>query len=693
MDKAYAEKLLRQMLGANASFRPHQWEVIDQLVREKQRILLVQPTGWGKSIVYFLATKLLRQQGYGPTLLISPLLSLMRNQIQMAERIGIRAATINSENEHEWENVEICLQKDALDILLISPERLNNRHFLSQTLPLFHNSIGMLVVDEVHCISDWGHDFRPDYLRIVRIVNLLPKNVPVLGTTATANQRVVEDVQNQLGSGLKIYRGPLMRSSLKLQTLSIPDPAHRLAWLAKNLRSLTSRGSGIVYCQTVRDAERVAKWLKTKGFNAEAYHADLATEQREQLENQFFENQVSILVATIALGMGFDKPDVRFIIHYQRPRSVVEYYQQVGRAGRDGCDAYGILLSGEEEDDIHAYFIENAFPQQAVFQAILAALEEVDSLTLNQLGSKVNASKKVIEQALRLLELEGAVVKAENNHFSRTVNPWQPDLERIERVLNIKRQEVEQIKQYVSHSACLMEFLLKALDDPHASACGRCVNCLQKGFSTQVPEELLDEAQQFLRNYLIQILPRKQFPAGVIKDSQSRIPNDMRSEMGYCLSMYNEGKLGKAVQQGKYQDGRYSDELVNAAAEFISTTWGIREKIAWVTAIPSLRHPQLVPDFAQRLAARLGLPFKMVLRKTSDAPAQKTMQNSAMQARNVLESLGFDHSQTLPQGAVLLVDDICDSGWTLTIAAYLLRKAGSGKVYPFALASASTRGG
>jgi len=693
MQKAYTEKLLRQMLGANASFRPDQWEIIDHLVREKQRILLVQPTGWGKSIVYFLATKLLREQGRGATLLISPLLSLMRNQIQMAKRIGIRAATINSANTEEWQQIEHDLQEDLLDILLIAPERLNNQHFVKELLPQFHNSIGMFVVDEVHCISDWGHDFRPDYLRIVRVVNLLPKNVPVLGTTATANSRVVADVKNQLGSDLKIYRGPLSRSSLKLQNLSIPDPSHRLAWLANNLPSLTRLGSGIVYCQTVRDAERVADWLKLQGFNAESYHADLNAEQREELENRFLENQVSILVATIALGMGFDKPDVRFIIHYQRPRSVIEYYQQVGRAGRDGRDAYGILLSGEEEDDIHAYFIETAFPEQAVFRAILEALEDVDSLTLDQLQARVNASAKVIQQAMRIMELEGAVGQYSYNHFYRTVNPWLPNLERIERVLSIKRQEVEQMKRYVAHSGCLMEFLLKALDDPYANACGRCANCQQKMFETQVPQKLLDQAQEFMRSYPIPIPPRKQFPAGVMKDGRSQIPFDTRVEIGRCLCHYNEGRLGKAVYQGKYQDGRFADELVIAAAEFIRNTWGIRDTLTWVTAIPSLRHPQLVPDFARRLAERLGLPFRMVLRKKKNAPEQKTMQNSAMQARNVLESLTIDDSQRPLQSPVLLIDDIYDSGWTLTIAAYLLRKAGSGAVYPFAIARASTRGG
>jgi ATP-dependent DNA helicase RecQ len=402
------------MLGVNAEFRPGQWEAIESVAIRKRRVMLVQRTGWGKSIVYFLPTKLLREQGAGPMLLISPLLSLMRNQIEMAECIGINALTIHSANRCEWETAEDALISDRCDILLISPERLNNERFLKSTLPGMKGQVGLFVVDEAHCISDWGHDFRPDYRRIVRILNMLPRNVPVLGTTATANERVITDVQTQLGQDLVVLRGSLGRDSLRLQNICLTNQSERLAWLAENIPKF--KGSGVVYCLTVIDTERVAVWLKRKGFNAEAYHAgDDAKIDRPALEQAFLNNEIQILVATIALGMGFDKPDISFVIHFQRPGSVVAYYQQVGRAGRAVDRAYGILLSGLEGDDIQNYFIGTAFPSQAIFEEILKVLENHESLSFYEILSYANVTPSMAEKALRLLEIDGVV--------SRTYGP------------------------------------------------------------------------------------------------------------------------------------------------------------------------------------------------------------------------------------------------------------------------------
>jgi ATP-dependent DNA helicase RecQ len=384
-----ATQYLRQALDRpDASFRDGQWEAIRAVVEDRATLLLVRRTGWGKSMVYFLATRLLRDAGAGPTLLVSPLLALMRNQIEAAARIGVRAASINSTNTGAWDRIEADLRQGAIDVLLISPERLANPDFRQQVLGRVANRIGLFVVDEAHCISDWGHDFRPDYQRLKRILQALPPNVPVLATTATANERVVDDVAGQLGTDVTVSRGPLARASLRLQTLTMPSPTDRMAWLAEHVPQLP--GSGIIYALTVRDTERVAQWLRSRGVEAHAYSGRLANDERERLEHALLGNDVKALVATTALSMGFDKPDLGFVIHYQRPGSVVHYYQQVGRAGRDGNTAYGILFQGSEDDYIARYFIERAFPDPDDVDAVLAALEQADD------GLKLRA----LEQAL-----------------------------------------------------------------------------------------------------------------------------------------------------------------------------------------------------------------------------------------------------------------------------------------------------
>ncbi len=687
---ANAEGLLRTMIGEHAAFRPGQWEAIEAIVSKKQRVLVVQRTGWGKSLVYFLATKLLREQGCGPTLLISPLLSLMRNQIDMANKIGIHALTINSANRQEWEAAESALSDNKCDILLISPERLNNDRFQKSVLPEMAGRVGLFVVDEAHCISDWGHDFRPDYRRIVRIIQMLPKGVPVLGTTATANDRVIEDIQRQLGEGLVILRGALDRETLRLQCLRLANQSERMAWLVENLPKF--HGSGIVYCLTVSDTQRVTGWLKRNGFNAEAYHAGNDTEiDRPALEQAFINNEIQVLVATVALGMGFDKPDISFVIHFQRPGSVIAYYQQVGRAGRAVDRAYGILLSGVEDDEIQDYFIETAFPSQQSMLDVLDTLGGYETLSFDELLSKVNIARGVLEKALKLLEVDGAIGTANDGkvHYFRTPNPWQPDTERIERVLALRRTEKSQMQAYIDHEGCLMEYLLRALDDPNPKPCGRCANCRGKGLSSTVSHELVIQAENFLKGVSIPISPRKRWPFGLFPEQKRVIPPEMQNCPGRSLCYYGDAGWGKLVRDGKYSDAHFSDELVEASLQLILRCWKPDPFPGWLTAIPSRRRPTLVNDFANSLALKLGIPFLPVLSRTEEAPEQKTMQNSTMQARNVLGTLSVEGN--VLSEPVLLVDDIIDSGWTLTMAGYLLRSHGSGEVYPFTLAQASGR--
>src|SRR6266446_9434936 len=389
---------------SNAYFREGQEEAIRHVVEGHGRLLVVQKTGWGKSFVYFIATKLLREAGEGPTLLISPLLALMRNQIAAAERMGLRAVTINSDNRDDWAAVEKAIQRDEVDILLISPERLANERFRTEVLAGIATRIALLVIDEAHCISDWGHDFRPHYRLLERIVRTLPPNLRLLATTATANNRVMDDLRAVLGPSLDVSRGDLNRPSLALQTIRLPSQAERLAWLAERVPALP--GHGIIYTLTVRDAVQVAEWLRSRGVNVESYTGETG-DRRAELEQALLDNQVKALVATTALGMGFDKPDLAFVIHYQTPGSVVFYYQQVGRAGRALDAAYGILLSGAEESEIIDYFIDSAFPTRQEVQWVLEAFESAQQgLSVPQLLGMVNVSKGRIEKTIDLLSLE-----------------------------------------------------------------------------------------------------------------------------------------------------------------------------------------------------------------------------------------------------------------------------------------------
>jgi ATP-dependent DNA helicase RecQ len=692
-----AQTLLRHGLqDATATFRDGQWEAIESLVRNRQRMLLVQRTGWGKSIVYFIAARLLREQNgnHGVSLLISPLLSLMRNQMDMAQRMGIRAETMHSAHTERWTEVKNLLYQDQIDVLLISPERLANQEFEAEVLQPIASRILLFIVDEAHCISDWGHDFRPDYRRITRVLKLLPRNVPVLATTATANNRVVADIKQQLGDDLRIHRGALARRSLRLQNVMLPSQAERLAWLAAHLSELP--GSGVIYTLTIADSERVARWLRQKGWEVYSYHADLETEKREQLEQMLLHNQVKALVATVALGMGFDKPDLGFVVHFQRPGSVVHYYQQIGRAGRSLENALVILLGGEEDDEIVDYFIRTALPPQAHTEAVLHALQQSpNGLTLAELERKVNLSRQQLDKVLRLLLSETPTPLLHlDRRYQLAPVPYRMNHEHVARLTALRRAEQEQMRQYMQSQQCLMQFLQIALDDPYAEPCGRCAVCVGSDIiASEVEASLLREAILFLRRADVPISPRKMWPSKeglMITSGQGKIPEPLQAEEGRALCLWGDAGWGSFVRKGKYQDGFYDDDLVTAMEEMINR-WQPQPAPRWITCVPSLRHPSLVPDFAQRLAQRLGLPFVPCVKKVRETKPQKEMQNSFHQVRNLDGAFAIERWPGIAE-PVFLVDDVVDSGWTLTVVAFLLRRAGSGADFPIALAKQVLRG-
>ncbi|MBF0145881.1 MAG: RecQ family ATP-dependent DNA helicase [Magnetococcales bacterium] len=677
-----ALELLRMGSGrSDSEFRDGQEEAIRYIVEGHGRLLVVQKTGWGKSFVYFIAIKLLREAGSGPALLISPLLALMRNQIAAARRMGVCAATINSDNQDEWSLVEDQLTEDKLDILLISPERLANARFQSQVLADIAAQISLLVIDEAHCISDWGHDFRPHYRLLERMVRTLPPNLRLLATTATANKRVMEDLATVLGPGLDVSRGDLHRASLSLQTIRLPSKAERLAWLAEQLTTLP--GNGIIYTLTVHDANQVADWLKRCGFNVEAYTGETG-DGRETLEQALLDNEVKALVATTALGMGYDKPDLAFVIHYQMPGSVVAYYQQVGRAGRALDAAYGILLSGQEDSDIINWFIGSAFPSRQEVADVLEAMEqEPDGLSVTELLYRVNLSRKRIDTTIELLSLKApAPIARQGKQWQLTAAALDKGFwDRVERLTALRKNEHRQMQDYIRLPfGAHMRFLIDALDgDP-----GIITRPSLPPLPTTVDRSSVRAADEFLHRTHWPIKPRKKWPNGgmPLYGVKGSIALQHQGQPGRALCSWGRSGWGALVEQGKYRDGRFSDDLVAACVTMIQE-WGLPSSPTWVTCVPSLRHPDLVPDFAQRLAAALGLPFFRVLTKTTSRPEQKKMANSIQQARNIDGSLGVKGD--VPGGPVLLIDDMVDSRWTLTVASWLLRQHGSGEVWPMAL--------
>ena len=681
-----ALELLRELAGPDAVFREHQLDAVADLVVERRRVLCVQRTGWGKSAVYFLATALMRRQGAGPTVLISPLLALMRNQIAAAERLGIRAVTVNSTNRDEWDAVRERLDADDVDLLLISPERLNNVQFRERMLPLFIERVGLLVVDEAHCVSDWGHDFRPDYRRIRDVLAGLPADVAVLGTTATANDRVVADVSEQFKVGsdaahLTVYRGPLARESLRLEVVKLPGAAERLAWLATWLPEFS--GSGIVYCLTKRDTETVAEWLASRGISAVAYSGEVTDEERVEAEGRLLRNEVKAVVATSALGMGYDKPDLGFVVHFQAPSSAIAYYQQVGRAGRGVAEAHVVLLRGHEDRAIQDFFIETAFPPKALVEDVLEIVGgSGEPVSIPALQADVNLGRGRLEAMLKVLDVEGAV-RREGSGWVRTGEPWVYDEERYAEVTAMRRAEQAAMFAYGEDGRCLMQALQSELDDPRAEPCGRCAVCAGPRFDAPVDAGLAREAYAIVRSRPIVLSVRRQTPR-TADQAGKKIAAELQLEEGRALARAGDGGWDGLVRQGR-RDGRFDDELVQACVDLLGR-WHPAPAPEWVTAVPSRRSGALVPDFAERLAGVLGLPYATVLERVGNNPPQREMANSAQQVANVRGE--FRVLDDVPGGPALLVDDVRYSGWTLAMIGAQLRMKGAGPVHPLVLSLA-----
>ncbi|MGI8946575.1 MAG: RecQ family ATP-dependent DNA helicase [Ornithinimicrobium sp.] len=692
---------LRALVGerrTEVTFRDGQLEAIQALVQDRARVLVVQRTGWGKSAVYFVATTLRREQGAGPTVIVSPLLALMRDQIAAAQRAGVRAVTMNSANATDWDDVRSALAADEVDVLLVSPERLNNPRFRDEQLPDLAARCGLLVVDEAHCISDWGHDFRPDYRRIATLLAELPQDTPVLATTATANERVVTDVAEQLGVGgtrVETIRGPLARASLRLGVLRRLTPEQRIGWLVAHLEDLP--GSGIVYCLTVSAAQDVAEALRSQGGRVAAYTGRTDPEERARLEEALRHNEVKALVATSALGMGFDKPDLGFVVHLGAPASPVAYYQQVGRAGRATDTADVLLLPGSEDRDIWSYFATASMPRQDHADAVLTALADAGRpLSTPALETMVDVRRTRLELLLKVLDVDGAVDKVSGGWVS-TGRPWTYDRERYERVAQARTREAELMLDYEAATTCRMAFLQECLDDASAAPCGRCDVCAGDFYPTDIPEQALAVARGRLGEVGVRIDPRAQWPTGMPRlgvEVKGKIGAEDLAEPGRALARLSDlgwGQRLRAVLRGTEEepDAPVPPEVVRACVQVLAQ-WDWAQRPVGVMAMPSRRHPVLVASLAEQIGSIGRLPLLGTLDYAHGGPTGESGGNSAFRLAGVWDRVVVptELAATLSAvpGPVLLVDDRVDSRWTMTVAARALRRAGAPGVLPFALA-------
>lgn len=695
--RAEAERHLKALVGRDdAVLREDQWSAIEALAVDRRRALVVQRTGWGKSAVYFVATLLLRSQGAGPTVIVSPLLALMRNQIEAAERAGIRAVTINSTNIEQWQPINDAINAGEVDVLLVSPERLNNPGFRDEVLPRLAATSGLLVVDEAHCISDWGHDFRPDYRRIRTLLGDLPEGIPVLATTATANARVTADVAEQLGGGLDpaadersgvlVLRGSLDRESLRLGVLRLRTAEQRLAWLADHLSE--QPGSGIVYCLTVAATQEVAAYLRERGHEVAAYSGQTDPTERQALEADLVGGRVKALIATSALGMGFDA-SLGFVINLGAPQSPVAYYQQVGRAGRGTSEASVVLLPQLEDRDIWAYFAGLSFPPEQLVRQTIDVLARSDRpLSTATLESYVELGRNRLEAMLKVLDVDGAVRRLQGG-WEATGREWVYDAERYDRVRAAREREQAAMLAYLDSDVCRMRYLREQLDDPDAADCGRCDNCGGLSLTTAVSDEAVASASARLSRPGVAIEPRKMWPTALanlglgLKGKIGSGPSEGRAIAR--LTDLGHGQALRELFAEGVPDGPVPPSLAAGLMTVMkdwSAEWG--ERPVAIVHVESATRPQLVADLAAGLARVMQLPVvgTWAIADPSVGPGRGAT-NSAQRVAAVTRR--YELRADVPSGPVLLVDDLVVTGWTLTVAAVALREAGASAVLPVAL--------
>lgn len=673
-----SSSILKSMYGEGSQFREGQYEAIEATLTNR-RTLVIQKTGWGKSLVYFICSKILKEKNNGITIVVSPLLVLMDNQIEAARKLGLKCDVLNSTVGDRRISIIRQMTSNQLDLVLVTPETLF-KDDLNNSLRKIN--IGLLVIDEAHCISDWGHDFRLDYSNLYKIIGLLPLNIPILATTATANDRVIADLKHQLGDDVYLSRGSLTRESLEIQVIEMHNKAERYAWILQYINDLP--GSGIIYCLTRKDCDYLSDFLNSNGIKSRAYYSRGQDEEyiNIEVEKLFKNNQIKVIIATIKLGMGYDKGDIGFVIHFQMPNNIVSYYQQIGRAGRDIDRAIIILLSGSEDKEIINYFIDNSFPSEIDSNNIIKAIEQNNGMSIIELSANLNIKKAKIDKALMFLQYEEFVYKS-NSKYYLSANKYKYNRSKYEEIKSIRRNEYEKMIELLNIDTCYSKHIVNSLDDFSAKDCCVCSNCLGKDIvNRKVDNKYIDITLKYLDSLSFDIIPRKQWPVTKLT-KQVRIK--YVNEVGVCLSKYGEVGYGELVKVDRYENNFFSDILLKKSAQILLPK--IRdEKIQFITFVPSLRQ-NLVEDFTKRLASLCGLSYIETLRK-KPAKEQKFMENSAHQCENALTSFEILENIVIPN-KVILVDDIIRSKWTITVCGYILMENGCNFVLPFALADSS----
>lgn len=671
MNRFDYEKRLKSIFGID-HFYNEQWEAVQRILNG-ERILMIQRTGFGKSLCYqFPAT-----QFEGITVIFSPLIALMRDQVKALNGKGISARYINSEQSVEENSTAI---QDALDgkvkILYIAPERQENSEWIEATRKM---NLSMVVIDEAHTISVWGHDFRPAFRRIINLVKLLPQSLPVLATTATATKRVQEDIEQQIGGRLTTIRGQLGRDNFNLYVIKVHSEDEKLVWLAQNLNRI--EGTGLIYTGTRVNTEVYAKWLVYNGINAINYNAGHDADTRKDVENGLMQNRYKCVVSTNALGMGIDKPDIRFIIHTQIPASPIHYYQEIGRAGRDGKPTTIILFYNEQEDEngieedyeLPKAFIDGARPSKEKYLKAIEALKQ-EPLSERGLMKATNLKQtqiRIIKADLIDQGIAKEVVNGKSKVLEYQFGARELDTQSFEDLRIAKLKDLDAMVGYVNTTKPRMQYLCEFLDDDNNVNYSNCDNTNLNKLTVTVTGFWRDKLSDFRESY---------FPVLDVESRNSNIVN------GVAASYYGVSNVGNALHRSKYGNGGdFPDFLLRLTLKAFHKTFG-NARFDWVLYVPPTHSGDLVKNFAAKFASAIKVPISHKLVKVRQTSEQKVYQNGWLKQDNVKDAFSYLSPEEVNGKRILLLDDIFDSGATMKEIGKLLTTMGAETIVPIAIA-------